>query len=167
MISTSTFRSAAAVAVLLLSCALAQAQSSDAQRELARELLQTLRLTAQIERTMTVVADKTTDFMRQSRPQMSAEEAKAYGEIYAGELKSRTSELVEEIANLYAKEYSADDLKQIIGFYKSPIGQKYLDTQPKLTASGASLGKAWEDTNEEEVLKAAAEKMRKRGYKGW
>lgn len=152
---------------LLVAAAAAQAQTTDAQKDLARELLETIRLTQQIDRTMAIVAEKTAEFMRQSRPQMAAEEAKAYGEIYAAELKARSGALVDEIALLYAKEYSEDDLRQIIGFYKSPIGQKYLDTQPKLTASGASLGKAWEDTNEEAVLRSVAAEMRKRGFKGW
>ena len=159
---TSMLRSIALAAALAFSATAACASTKD----LARELLEAIRLTQQIERTMAVVADRTAEFMRQSRPQMAAAEAAAYGQIYAAELKARSGDLVDEIANLYAKEYSEDDLRQIIAFYKSPIGQKYLDTQPKLTASGASLGKAWEDTNEEAVLKAVAGEMRKRGFKG-
>ncbi|HTL30050.1 MAG TPA: DUF2059 domain-containing protein [Tepidisphaeraceae bacterium] len=46
----------------------------------------------------------------------------------------------EDMANLYCDEFSADELKQLTAFYKTPIGQKLADKQPVLMAKSGELG---------------------------
>ena len=49
-------------------------------------------------------------------------------------------EIITESVPLYARTYSADELKQIAAFYRTPIGAKMLATMPKLTAESMQIG---------------------------
>jgi hypothetical protein len=164
---TFTLLRAAAVGCALFLAVPAHAAGTDAQKALAQELLQTMRLDRQIEQMTAQTAIQTAQFMQQSRPEMTAEEAKVFGEAYAGALKLNIGDLVTEIANVYADEYTEDELKQIIAFYKSPVGQKYLDMAPTLTQRAAALGQTWQQKNEQPAQSMAAQEMKKKGFKNW
>jgi hypothetical protein len=45
---------------------------------------------------------------------------------------SHIDEIDNNTANLYAQSFSADELREIVNFYQSPIGQKILTTMPDL-----------------------------------
>jgi TonB family protein len=45
-----------------------------------------------------------------------------------------SAEAMEQLVPIYAKYYSDDDVKAVIKFYESPIGQKYVAAAPKLAA---------------------------------
>ncbi|GJJ05219.1 hypothetical protein RugamoR64_57570 [Duganella rhizosphaerae] len=49
-------------------------------------------------------------------------------------------DILTETVPLYARTYSADELKQIAAFYRTPIGAKMLATMPKLTAEAMQIG---------------------------
>ncbi|NVD73101.1 DUF2059 domain-containing protein [Duganella sp. BJB1802] len=49
-------------------------------------------------------------------------------------------EIMTETVPLYARTYSADELKQITAFYRTPIGAKMLATMPKLMAEAMQIG---------------------------
>lgn len=156
-----------AIAVICLAVQPTLSQNSDEQAGLARDLIAAIRVDQQVGRITELVALQTMQFMQQSRPNMPAEEAKAYGEAYASALRSRIGDLVTEITKVYAQEYSAEELKQIIAFYRSPVGQKYLDKAPALSQRAAALGQTWQQQVEQAAQSEAAQEMKKRGYKDW
>lgn len=49
-------------------------------------------------------------------------------------------EIITESVPLYARTFSADELKQIAAFYRTPIGAKMLATMPKLTSEAMQIG---------------------------
>jgi hypothetical protein len=66
-------------------------------------------------------------------------------------------ELVESVfVKLYAEYYDMNDLKALLAFYQSPVGQKSLDIMPKLTLDAVNL------VNETALagIKRAGEKFR-------
>lgn len=48
--------------------------------------------------------------------------------------------LVELYTPIYAKYYSLDDIKQLIDFYRTPIGKKLGETTPKIMIEGMQIG---------------------------
>jgi len=50
------------------------------------------------------------------------------------ELKSmlKTDEIIERLVPIYARYYTENDLKELITFYKSPVGSKHLGLTPKI-----------------------------------
>ena len=41
-------------------------------------------------------------------------------------------EIIARLVPIYAKYYTTDDLKQLIAFYKGPLGQKHIKATPAL-----------------------------------
>lgn len=48
--------------------------------------------------------------------------------------------LEEEVTELYAESFTADEIYEIIKFYETPVGQKALRLMPELSARGAEIG---------------------------
>ncbi|SHN38462.1 hypothetical protein SAMN05192549_109130 [Duganella sacchari] len=49
-------------------------------------------------------------------------------------------EIMAETVPLYARNFSAAELKQITAFYRTPVGAKMLSSMPKLMGEGMQLG---------------------------
>ena len=47
-----------------------------------------------------------------------------------------------DIAALYAKNYTAEELKELNKFYQSPLGQKTVQIMPQLAAASAQIGQS-------------------------
>ncbi len=50
--------------------------------------------------------------------------------------------LQEDFVRLYAGAFTEDEVKQLVTFYKTPVGKKTLQQMPKLMQQGAELGMA-------------------------
>jgi hypothetical protein len=50
--------------------------------------------------------------------------------IILQKLAGREKEIGDGWANIYANEFSEQELKDLVAFYKSPLGRKWLGTQP-------------------------------------
>lgn len=48
-----------------------------------------------------------------------------------------------KIVDIYVKDFSEDDLKQIVAFYESPIGQKTIKTMPSVMKEGALVAQEY------------------------
>lgn len=48
-----------------------------------------------------------------------------------------------EMVALYAKAYTAEELEELIIFYKSPLGRKTLESMPALRNQGSQLGRKY------------------------
>lgn len=53
------------------------------------------------------------------------------------------SELIDLIVPIYEKYYSLEEVKQLIAFYKTPIGQKTISVLPKITNDSMKAGQIW------------------------
>jgi len=61
---------------------------------------------------------------------------------------------------IYAKYFNHDDIKQLIKFYKSPIGKKLVKYQPQVMAETTEVAQKWG----EDLGRKIAEKLEKEGY---
>jgi hypothetical protein len=52
-------------------------------------------------------------------------------------------QFIERLVPVYDSLYTAADVSALIQFYQTPIGRKYLDTQPALAASLSALARQW------------------------
>ena len=55
--------------------------------------------------------------------------------IVAKKLAGREKEIGEGMAPIYANEFTEQELKDLVTFYKSPLGQKLLTTEPRRSSS--------------------------------
>jgi hypothetical protein len=81
------------------------------------------------------------------------------------ELQPRFSELIDDIAKLYADAFSEQEMKDIVAFYKTPTGKKLLEQQPKLVDSSMNFAGTWANKLSEEVTAKMRDELIKRGHK--
>jgi hypothetical protein len=77
--------------------------------------------------------------------------------------QQRKYELIDQIAALYAAEMSLDDLNAVIAFYKSPVGMRFADVQPKIMRDSMQLGQRWGERLGLELQDEARRELRRRG----
>ena len=93
--------------------------------------------------------------------------AKDLNEIAANLQKQyapRVSDFVDGAARIYASHFTEAELKQLLAFYQSPLGQKVITEEPKsLDESMANAGKL-ADNLSLEVIDSMRAEMKKRGH---
>ncbi len=81
----------------------------------------------------------------------------------AGELASRRDDIGKAMAQIYATNFTEQELKDLITFYKSPLGQKFLDQEPKSIAGSLAFMNDWAGAFSNEVATKFRAEMRARG----
>src|SRR5450830_509063 len=83
--------------------------------------------------------------------------------IVAQKLAGREKEIGEGMAKVYANEFTEQELKDLVTFYKSPLGQKLLSTEPRAIQLSISYMNQWAQNFSEVVNGEFRAEMRKRG----
>lgn len=80
------------------------------------------------------------------------------------QLAPRFSELTDEVAKIYAANFSEQELKAILAFYESPAGKKLLQRQPQVVDQSMKFAQSWANKLSEEVVAKMREEMKKKGH---
>ena len=80
-------------------------------------------------------------------------------QAYAGKEK----EIGEGMAQIYCNEFTEQELKDLVTFYKSPLGQKLLTNEPRAIQFSMSYMNQWASQFAETVNAQFRAEMRKRG----
>jgi hypothetical protein len=83
--------------------------------------------------------------------------------IVAQNLAGREQEIGEGMAKAYAGEFTEQELKDLVAFYKSPLGQKLLASEPKAIQLGLGYMNQWANGFAEVVNGQFHAEMKKRG----
>jgi hypothetical protein len=83
--------------------------------------------------------------------------------IVAQKLAGREKEIGEGMAKVYANEFTEQELKDLVTFYKSPLGQKLLASEPRAIQFSMSYMNQWAQQFAETVNGEFRAEMRKRG----
>jgi len=158
-------RLAAVILPLLLASptAFAQSKPSPAALASAKELIAATSAMTLFNPLIAGVVEQAKLLFLQQNPGLS----KDLNEISAqlrSELAPRFSELSEEVARLYATEFTEQELKDIVVFYKSSAGQKLLAQQPKVIDGSMKFAQNWANTLSDYVIGKMREGLKKRGH---
>ena len=80
------------------------------------------------------------------------------------EYSARTKELLDRAARIYATHFSEPELKQLLSFYQSPLGQKVIDEEPKALDESMAMAGNWADDFSQDVINKMRAEMKKRGH---
>jgi len=83
--------------------------------------------------------------------------------IVAQKLNGREKEIGEGMAQVYASQFTEQELKDLVTFYKSALGQKLLSTEPKAIQMSMGYMNQWAQQFAETVNGEFRSEMRKRG----
>jgi hypothetical protein len=71
-----------------------------------------------------------------------------------------SDELTELIVPIYSRHFSLDEIRGLVAFYRTPLGEKVLATLPSITAESIRVGQEWGAAKARELI----ERLEERGY---
>ncbi|MET0907219.1 MAG: DUF2059 domain-containing protein, partial [Tardiphaga sp.] len=83
--------------------------------------------------------------------------------VVAQKLAGRENEISEQMAKIYASDFTEAELKDLAAFYKSPLGQKLLQMEPQSISASVNYMQQWAQQFAEQVNGQFRAEMRKRG----
>jgi hypothetical protein len=109
------------------------------------------------------VVVKTRDFFMQTNF-MWGKDLNEIADNLIKQYSARSGELMNDAARAYASHFTEPELKQILTFYQSPLGQKVIAEEPKAADESMNLAGEWADKFSEEVINKMRAEMKKRGH---
>jgi hypothetical protein len=85
-------------------------------------------------------------------------------EVLKPEMELQKQQMVAAAAKIYASVMTEAELKELSAFFKSPIGLKYVQTQPQVVDDIVKEMATWSQTVSEYVMIRARAEMAKRGH---
>ena len=129
----------------------------------AKELVVTMRAADQLKNLLPVIMQQLKPAIVLGRPQIEKDYDAIMPALTEG-MVARSSELVDLIAVVYARNFTAAELQQVSAFYRSPVGQKFLEKMPTITQESMQAGQKWGQTVAGEMRGRIIEELRKRGH---
>jgi uncharacterized protein len=80
------------------------------------------------------------------------------------QFEPRADELLDAAARIYATHFTEAELKQILAWDQSPVGQKMMQEEPKAFDEALAHAGEWGQTFSDEVIARMREEMKKRGH---
>jgi hypothetical protein len=75
------------------------------------------------------------------------------------------AKLIDDFAMIYARNFTADEMRRVTAFYREPVGQKFVEKMPVITQESMSAGQEFGRAIAVELQKRMVEELRKRGHK--
>lgn len=164
------FRRSALVAVPMLIVTLmcggpaASQSSSPEAMAAARELLTTMRIADQFKAIFPLMMKQLKPVIAQGRPEVERD-LDAVIPIMQALVDKRSAELLDATAAVYARNFTADEMRQLTAFYREPLGQKLLERLPAITQEALVVGQKFGQSVAGELQARIVEELRKRGHK--
>lgn len=83
--------------------------------------------------------------------------------IVAKDFAGRESEIADQMAKIYASDFTEQELKDLVAFYKTPLGKKLLTEEPKAIAASMGYMNQWAQVFAGQVDAKFRAEMKKRG----
>jgi hypothetical protein len=80
------------------------------------------------------------------------------------EYEGKRSEIIDALARAYARHFTEQELKDLLLFYKTPLGKKFALEEPGAVEEGLRSAQDWGDTFSETVMARMRAEMRKKGH---
>jgi uncharacterized protein len=109
------------------------------------------------------VVIKTRDFFLQTNFMWSKDLNEVADDLIK-QYSARTSELMNDSARIYASHFTEPELKQLLTFYQTPLGQKVITEEPKAADESMAMAGSWADRFSEEIIDKMRAEMKKRGH---
>ncbi|MCK1624711.1 DUF2059 domain-containing protein [Bradyrhizobium sp. 160] len=140
----------------------AQPKASPAAIAAAKEILQIKNATAMYSGAVPGLVEKTKIALIQQNLSYQ-KDLNEVAPIVAQQLNGRQNEIGEGMAQIYASEFTEQELKDLVTFYRSPLGKKLIEAEPRAIGLSMAFMNSWAQNFSETVMGAFRAEMRKRG----
>jgi uncharacterized protein len=104
------------------------------------------------------------DVIRKSNPEIPQTVLDALEADGKDEFHKAIPELIEPIIAIYDSNYSAEEVRQLLAFYESPIGRKLIQQMPQIMQQSLALGASWGQSIGERVADRMRVSAKQKGY---
>jgi hypothetical protein len=140
----------------------AQTPSPDAMAT-AHELIVTMRAADFFKVIMPALMQSFKPAIVQNRPEVERDYDAIVPLMLEG-MNARLNELNEQIAAVYARNFTADELREAVAFYRGPTGQKIVQKLPVITQESMAIGQRFGQSIASELRGRMIDELRKRGH---
>ncbi|GIK80640.1 MAG: DUF2059 domain-containing protein [Xanthobacteraceae bacterium] len=130
---------------------------------LAKELIELKGAQSMFDPLIVGVVEQTKGVLLQTNPQLAKDMEEVAGKLRT-ELAPRRSELMTRVATLYAQQFTENELKEAVTFFKTPLGRKITTQEPVILDQSFAFMQQWANTLSEEVMSKFRAEMKKKGH---
>ena len=154
---------AAAVCACLAPFAARAQQPSAAAVALARDVIVTKGAASMVEPLVHGVIESVKNSFVPTNPNLMRE-LNDVAAVLHKELEGKRSEVLDQMARAYAAHFTEQELKDMLVFYKTPLGQKLTREEPAAIEDGLKRAQQWADTFSDTVMTRMRGEMQKKGH---
>jgi hypothetical protein len=129
----------------------------------ARELIVAMKATDQFKAILPLIMQNLKPAIVQNRPDVE-KDFDAITPAMIDMAMSKLPALTELMAQVYARNFTTAELNDLMAFYKTPTGQKLLQSMPVITQQSLAAGQQFAQTIVTDLQKQIVEEMKKRGH---
>jgi hypothetical protein len=129
----------------------------------AKQIVELKGVSAMFDPIVRGVVEKAKDVFLQTNF-MWAKDINEVAAIVHKDYDSRTSELIDATARIYASHFTETELRGILTFYQSPLGQKMIVEEPKVMNESMINAADWANNLSDDVMAKMRAEMKKRGH---
>jgi len=157
---------AALMAALISSQSPAQAQDKidEAALAAATELVKASGMSKMLETMLPLISDQIIGLMVKVKPELKGQYDVFIREFLKTAMGDGREEVFREIAMLYARKFTADEINDVVAFYKSPTGIRMLELLPEIQAEATKIGQAWGGNVARQTLESLRAKLKEDGH---
>jgi hypothetical protein len=129
----------------------------------AKELMTISKMTDQLKQILPAITQQVRTLIVTANPR-AEKDFDALATVMRAAMETRLQVFVDECAKIYARRFTAEELRQVTDFYRTPTGEKFIREQPEVMKESMALGQQWGQAVGQEVQKQMIEELRKRGH---
>jgi hypothetical protein len=129
----------------------------------ARELVTASRATDQVKMLLPAIMQQLKPAIVQGRPEVARDFDAVMPQLIDA-MAARSEAFAEGIVLIYARNFTADELRQVTAFYQGPVGQKFLEKMPVIAQESMAMGQKFGQDIAGELRNRMIEELRKRGH---
>ena len=138
-------------------------QPSAAAVALARDVIVTKGATGMVDPLVRGVIESVKNAFVPTNPNLTRELNDVAATLHK-EYEGKRSEVLDQMARAYATHFTEQELKDLLVFYKTPLGQKFTREEPAAIEDGLKSAQQWADTFSDAVMARMRSEMQKKGH---
>lgn len=153
-----------AVLVCTQAPANAQEKIDEATLAAAVELVDASGMSKMMETMLPLISGQIVDLMTKVKPELKGKYDAFIHEFLRTAMGEGRDEVLQEIALLYARKFSVDEINDVVAFYKSPTGLRMLELLPEIQADATKIGQQWGAKVAQRTLERLRDKLKEDGH---
>lgn len=101
--------------------------------------------------------------IQNQRGDMNQQAAKGVQQELQSLFKENGSLIMEQVESIYASKFTDTEIKELITFFKTPVGQKFVSTMPVVNRETLQAGQAWAQSQKATIESRVKARLKKDG----